>query len=167
MSGIVDILAGTTTGGVLGLAGSVISKGASYITDKQKAKDEREGKALDYQHALELAKIAHEQGMQQGLQEFDKIEMEKRYEGMLASIADQTAIAQRTSQWVTDVLALVRPGLTGLLIVIAFMVAIMVCLGATQTLLNPFYQFSAMASMAVAWWFGDKATQARDPRNPR
>lgn len=167
MAGVVDIIAGTTTGGVLGLAGSVISKGAGYFIDKQKAKDERESKVLDYQHELELARIAQERGMQQSQEDFAKSQMEKGYEGLLASIADQTAATQKASQWVTDILALVRPGLTTVLILVAFVMAFMIGAGAADTLMNPFYQFAAMASMAVAWWFGDKATQARDPNNPR
>lgn len=157
MANLVDLIGGTATGGVIGLAGSVISKGASYIVDKQKAKDERENKLVDYAHEKEMALIQQDNTRQASEQSYALSKMQTEWDAFKATIADQTQLGSRTSQIVTDILALVRPGLTLLLIFATMMVAFAINNGSTTALLNPFYQFSSMAAMAVAWWFGDKA----------
>lgn len=156
MSSLVDLIGGTATGGALGLVGSVISKGATYLVDKQKAKDDREAKLVDYAHEKDMALIQQDNTQQASEQQFALNKMQSEFEVMKTSIQDQTQLSGRTSQIVTDILALVRPGLTLLLILATMLVAFAINNGATEILMNPFYQFSSMAAMAVAWWFGDK-----------
>lgn len=158
---LAGLIGGTATGGALGLVGSLASQGVAYFNAKQAAKDQLALKAADHAHELAMAQLGANRERQTAMEGFALEDLKGSLAGLQATIADQTAIGSRVSQWVADVLGLVRPGLTLLLILCALVVALMVCLGATPQLLNPFYQFSSMASMAVAWWFGSRDQRGR------
>lgn len=164
ISNVLNAVGGAATGGVIGILGSLGNRAGTYIVDRQKAKDEREAKKIDYQHELEMAQLTQDRSRQEAEEnfalknlEYKVADMQAAAQLMLASINDQTQLQGRASQWVVDIMSFVRPALTILLILVAAI------FGFTQ-MANPFYQTSMMATMAVAWWFGDRQQgQNRSP----
>lgn len=158
---IAGLIGGTATGGLLGLGGALASKVAGYYIDKQAAKDALAAKQVDYGHALEMAKLGQLGDEAKSIADLAVTKLSGELAALQASIADQGALMARVSPWVADVNGLARPGLTLLLVLAAMLCALAVTLGANEALLNPFYQFSSMASMAVAWWFGARDARAK------
>lgn len=153
---IASLVGGTATGGLLGLGGALAQKVAGYYIDKQKAKDDLAARQAEYAHALDMARLGQSADAAKAQADLMLAKLSGEVASLQASIADNTALMGRVSPWVADVNGLARPGLTLLLVLAAMLTALAVTLGATDALLNPFYQFSSMASMAVAWWFGSR-----------
>lgn len=158
---IASLVGGTATGGLLGLGGALAGKIAGYYIDKQAAKDALAAKQADYGHALEMAKLGQKGDEAKAIADLAVAKLAGELAALQASIADNTALMGKVSPWVADVNGLARPSLTLLLVVAAMLCALAVTLGATEKMLNPFYQFSSMASMAVAWWFGARDARAK------
>lgn len=162
MADLTSILGGVTSGGLLGLGGSVVTQVLTWRQKKQEAKDALDRATLDYAHEKDMASINGAAASQAANQSFLFGQMQAQFAAMQASIADQTQLSGHVSQWVADVLALVRPGLTLLLVLAALVMAVAAAAQIAPSALAPFHEFASMASMAVAWWFGDRAvTKAR------
>jgi hypothetical protein len=139
----------TVLGVVAGGLGSWISKGIGLAEMAQK-----------HRHELELLKI-----QRQSRQDDAEHEMAIAQEETLASMRQASYVhdsaSGKTSQWVNNLLRLVRPVLTLILMILVF--TIWVTIGQD----NPSLQFRIvdgvlfMASAAMAWWFGDRAQHNR------
>jgi len=151
-----SLIGGTATGGLLGIGGAVAGQVLGYFQAKEAAKSALALATVTNAHALAMAQLGGDRARQESEESFALERLKGDLAGLQASIAEQTAIAAKTDQWVANVLALVRPGLTLLLVVCALVVAF-------KPSLNPFYQFASMASMAVAWWFGSRDQAKRGP----
>lgn len=162
MADLTSILGGVTSGGLLGLGGSVVTQVLTWQMKKQEAKDALARAGLDYAHQKEMAAINGAAEERAGEQTFFLSQMQAQFASLQASIADQTQLSGRVSQWVADTLALVRPGLTLLLVLASLAAAAGAASQLAPQALAPFHEFASMASMAVAWWFGDRTvTKAR------
>lgn len=157
---LTSIVGGTAAGGLTGGLMSLGNHAIDFIMERQRAKDAREEKKLDHAHELAILsatqdrdrEVAQEQLVSKKFDQFAE-EVRASYEGMMASIADQTSLTNNNNP-----LQYVRPGLTLMLIVGAFI------FGITNNE-NPLYQFSSMSSFAVAWWFGDRQRMAMRGKN--
>lgn len=145
------IIGGTATGGVLGGLLSMGGKVAEFYIEKSRAAAELESKKVDQAHELAILDRTHDRDRQKHVEDaaMEKLKGELEYfrmsfEGLQASINDQSKLIEGNHP-----IAWVRPGLTAMLVLCALVMGVM-------DQVNPFYQFSSMASMAVAWWFGDR-----------
>lgn len=145
------IIGGTATGGILGGVLSMGGKVAEFFIERERAAAELASKKVDHAHELAILDRTHDRERQTHMEtaaletlrgELEYIKMS--FEGLQASISDQSSLVTAN-----HALAWVRPGLTCLLVLCAL------SMGFLENS-NPFYQFSSMASMAVAWWFGDR-----------
>lgn len=157
MTDITSLIGGTATGGLLGLGGSLAAQVVGYFKDKQAARDALAVKAAEYAHLKEMAGLQGMEAAQQRDADLALANLKGSLEGLQASLGDQTQLSGRVSPWVADALGLVRPGLTLVLVLAALTVAVALAAGAPERMLNPFFEFASMASMAVAWWFGDRS----------
>jgi hypothetical protein len=153
---LISTVGGAATGGLLGTLGSLGTQALAFVIDRENAKQELEMKRVTNSHELAMLDKTSERGRQEAQETFalrnleGKIEeIGKSYEGLAAAMADQTTLNGRASQWTVDIMTLVRPSLTVLLIIASFI------FGLLQNA-NAYYQASMMATMAVAWWFGDR-----------
>lgn len=137
----IELIGDAATGGAVGIIGSVINRGINYFEMGRRAKIEIDQKTLDYQHQINMAQL----GM-------DKDAIVASFQGLEKAYDDQIGLSGRTSQWATDILALFRPGLTTLLVVLTGAYAFYQSLDVFPTL-------ATMAGMAIAWWFGDRQMQ--------
>jgi hypothetical protein len=140
------------SGSLLGLLGSVFSKSISLVENWQKAKI----KQIDYQHELAILD-------RQTLIRKEELESEER----IAMYSAEAKIRQasyvhdsklgQASQDIINVLRLVRPVLTVLLLLIVF------CVWAFSgdedyTVRASIIENILFASnVAIAWWFGDRS----------
>lgn len=119
------------TGAIFGVLGSVVNRGLNIFETRQQAKIDEKKRSDE----LEAAKL-----------NADK-------ETQVASYTHDAALGEGVSQWVANIRALVRPGITGyglMLITILYFNAIptdQAVIIATAV---------DLTTMAVTWWFADK-----------
>lgn len=147
------------TGGLLGLGGSLAAQVVQYFKDKQAAKDAREAKQLDYAHEVQMAGLTRSAAADAAAEALEQTRVQGDIEGLKAAIADQTGIAGRVDPWVANILALVRPGLTVLLVLGLLALAVAMVDGAHPELKSAFETIAWMASVAITWWFGSRDHQ--------
>ena len=143
-----QLLGSAATGGLLGLGGTLASQVMGYVADKAKAKAEREQKAMDYAHELQLADRNAAQAAAASKADRMLARVQGDIQGLAASIADQAAMNATATGWAGQVLLLFRPALTTLLV--AGGVWVTVIRAPTGNAIVE------LASMAVAWWFGSR-----------
>lgn len=146
---IASTLGSAATGGVLGGIFSLGGAAVEYVNARATAKENLKQKEVDYAHELQVQDRAAERGRQEAQEGFAKSDMETHFATMQKAIEDQMNLTARVAGPVLDILALFRPGLTILLIVMAFAFGIMK--------LEEYFQHTIqLVAMAVAWWFGDR-----------
>ncbi len=150
MADLLTLGANATAGGVFGIIGTALGRIASYFERKQAYEQEQKR----WGHELKL----HELQMQANQQESEMelaIEAQKgSWSGLRDSLLADANIG-KASQWVINILRLVRPCLTLLLWMIS---AWVFSLTGDADIANAAV-FAATA--ATLWWFGDRA-----PRKP-
>lgn len=138
-------------GGVFGIVGTAIGRVAGYFEREQSFKQEQARWSHEYQlHELNMQANAQETEMELAL-----AAQAGSWNGLEASIRADAAIG-RASQWVVNVLRLVRPTLTLLLWTITAGIFVITQNGAIVEAAV----FAATA--ATLWWFGDRAPRAYD-----
>jgi hypothetical protein len=145
-----DLIGSAAKGGLLGLGGSVATQVIGYFTAKQQAKDALEAKSVDYAHAVEMAKLGQAGADIEAHAAQALAKINGDIANLQASIADQTALGGRVSQWAADALALFRPGLTTLLVLGAL------AFGLISRTSDAFSALVELAGLSVAWWFGSR-----------
>lgn len=150
------LLGSAASGGVLGGVFSLGNAAVQFMGDRAKAKETLETTAQQFTHDIDLAKLTQANANQQASNavvqtklEGIVTEMQKSFDGLTASMTDQTTLDGKQDGIVLDVLSLFRPGLTLTLILAAVTLG---CLH--QDALSG--QLVELSSMAVAWWFGDR-----------
>lgn len=145
----VDLLSDALGGGIVGVVGSVVGRGIGIFEKKQDHKHQVEVQKLAGSQAVEMAKL----GMDQTQLDMFGEQVKGSYEGLSKSIDDQTTLSGKASQWVTDVLALFRPGLTTLLVGLTATLAVMTNDQAVWS------DVTFLTATAITWWFGDRQTK--------
>lgn len=145
---------------ILGLVGSVSTKVFGIFEKRE------ERKIIEVNNAHEVNRWSHEKEMftlqsqakvAETEQEAFLMTVQGSYDGLKASILQQTETVKGASRWVKNILSLVRPSLT------FFFVCI---IGYVSIFENPDdYRAAAVAAsielgmMCVSWWFGDRSTK--------
>ncbi|TAE81882.1 MAG: hypothetical protein EAZ74_04075 [Alphaproteobacteria bacterium] len=138
---IIETIVGVLAGGL----GSWVSKIIGLYEKKQ-----------DYEHELKL----HELQMRVRQHETERelaIAETHAYSAMRAASYSHDSATSTTSQWVNNVLRLVRPLLTLLLILLVWAIWITLADENTHIRTQIVEGVLFMASAAFAWWFGDRA----------
>ena len=148
------VISSVLTGGATGLIGSLLSKGIGIFEAGQKRKDkaleyEQELKLLDKQAALRTAETENELAIANA---------ETAASLREASYSHDSSMG-KPHRWVVDVLRLVRPVLTGFLLILV---------GGIYFTTDDFAMKAGvidsvlfMTSSAVTWWFGDRSLQGK------
>ncbi len=133
-----ELIAGTAAGGVTGLIGSLAGKVFGFFERKQKLQE----KKMEFEQELKLLELEHTFQSQEREHEHKLLIEQSAAELRSASYSHDSNIGE-ASQWVINILRLVRPALTISLVVLAY------SMPGSET----FY----LATTAVSWWFGDRA----------
>lgn len=150
-----SLLGNAASGGLIGLGGAVAGQVVGYFKEKQAAKDALAAKQVDYAHEKEMAAIAGTAAQAAGARDQALARLTGEYEGLKASIADQTASAASVSGWARDLLAIFRPVLTFMLMTGA-MITAMEKVPFFTPRADTFDAFIQLSALAVAWWFGSR-----------
>jgi|TARA_R110002096_G_scaffold221598_2_gene410465 hypothetical protein len=143
-----DMIGAALTGGATGIFGSVISKGLSIWQFKEEVKS----KKVDYEHETVLfeLQLASRRSEMESEQAIVNVAAEKSVR--VASYKHASNVGE-TSVWVNNVLRLVRPVLTLLMVGLTAYVASNFEVVTQKELAA---QIIAITSMCFAWWFGDR-----------
>lgn len=148
-----DMIGAALAGGATGIFGSVISKGLSIWQFKEEVK----AKKVDYEHETVLLQLqlAARKSEMESEQEIVNVAADKSVR--VASYRHASNVGE-TSIWVNNVLRLVRPVLTLLMVALTAFVASNFEVVTQKELAA---QIIAITSMCFAWWFGDRTKQAK------
>lgn len=149
---ILGSLVGAASGGLLGVAGSLVGKIANYFELKQKMKLEE----IQNQHSLavmdkqaELQKMAH-----QG--QFKLASLETDSANLIASFKHDASYGE-TYKWANSLLRFIRPLLTfsvvGVFVYVYFKSEQMGDLDTVQRMSN---EICFLTSTCLSWWFGSR-----------
>lgn len=152
MADIIGIGMDAAAGGLFGIFGTALGRIAGYFERKQTFAQETKR----WDHELKLHELQMQARKQETEMELAIAAQEGSWQGLSASLAAEAATGP-ASQWVINLLRLVRPVLTILLWLITAWI-----FAKTQ---NGSIANSAVfaATAATLWWFGDRAPRARLP----
>lgn len=146
MAGLINLGLDAAAGGIFGIAGTVIGRVAGYFERQQSFKQEQVRWSHEYKlHELNMKARAQETELELAL-----TEQQGSWRGLTASLEADMRTG-KASQWVINVLRLVRPSLTLLLWLITAWIFAVTRNGAIVEAAV----FAATA--ATLWWFGDRA----------
>lgn len=148
---MLDILGTVLTGGATGVIGSIIGKAFGFIENWQKEKFAKN----EHERTMDMHKLQHEIRAAELEQERDIVLEEAAANLREASYRHDQSIG-KSSIWVNNILRLVRPVLTAMLIGLVgwFYIDGDGDDADKSTIVNSIIY---MASSAVLWWFGDRA----------
>ncbi len=153
---MLDLILSVLTGGATGLIGTIVGGIFDWLNAGREAKERQADRA----HELALQRLQMERGDRETENELQIIQAQTDQAQLTASYRHDMAAGQG-SQWVINVLRLVRPTLTfGLIVTTAWMWATMeVDTTIDGQGLKAYIVHSTVytASAAVLWWFGDRA----------
>ena len=148
-----DLLGTVLTGGATGIIGSILGKAFSFLdywVDEKKADNEHE-------RTLELLELQNKIGAEETERELAISDAKYASDQRLAAYNHDTASGVG-SAWVVDILRLVRPALTLLLILmVGYLYTQSVEAGRAAIEASVIF----MCSSAVLWWFGDRAMRKK------
>lgn len=153
---MLEMLFSALFGGATGLLGTVVGKVFGWLELRERRK------ALVIEQAHELALFDRQAALRQTEMESERALADTAawQAGRVASYRHDMA-AGETYRWVASIIRLTRPALTLLLLGLTGWVFLRVSdLGIQSDIVN---QIVFLTSMAVAWWFGDRAPQQRRP----
>lgn len=145
--------------GILGLAGGLVTKGLNIYENKQKLKEKQ------VEQAHELALLEKQFQYQKELKTMEaETEMYVSANSLQAESYNLNTGLDGASQWVKNINAFVRPGITMYLVVCAS-IATATIVGSVSFDLEAktkvFYDFLGLAFMAVSWWFGARTMEGK------
>lgn len=146
MADILSLGLDAATGGLFGIFGTVMGRVAGYFEKKLSFKQEQER----WLHEYKLHELQMQARLQETELELALAAQAGSWKGLEASIKAEAAIG-RASQWVIDILRLVRPVLTLFLWAITAWIFHITKNGAIVE------AAVFAASAATLWWFGDRA----------
>ena len=146
---MLELIGTVLTGGLTGVVGSVLGKAFGFLdywVEEKKADK-------DHARTLEMLELQSKLGAEESERELAIAEATAASSMRLASYGHDTGIGV-SSTWVVDLLRLVRPLLTFVLIILVGMLYFSADAGGKATIeASVLY----MASSATLWWFGDRA----------
>ena len=148
-----DMIGAALFGAGSGIFGSVISKALSIWQYKEEVK----AKKLDYEHEKSLLSLQLSARKDELESEQAIVNVSADQSVRVASYKQASSIG-KTSVWVNNILRLVRPVLTLLMLCLTAYVAATFD-AITQKELAA--QIIAITSMCFAWWFGDRTKQKK------
>ena len=150
---MIDLLLTSLTGGATGILGSVLGKAFGildfWVEEKKADKD--------HARTLEMLELQSKLGAEESERELAIAEATAASSMRLASYGHDAGIGV-SSTWVVDLLRLVRPVLTLLLLILCGVFYFSSDAGGKATIEA---SIIFMASSATLWWFGDRAMQRK------
>jgi len=150
---MLDLLGTVLTGGATGIIGSVLGKAFSFLDywiDEKKADSEHE-------RTLALLELQNKIGAEETEREMAVADAKYAADQRVAAYHHDASVGV-SSTWVVDILRLVRPALTLLLILmVGYLYTQSVEAGRATIEASVIY----MCSSAVLWWFGDRAMRKK------
>ncbi len=143
---LINLGLSAATGGIFGVLGTALGRVAAFFERKQGFEQERER----WGHELQLHELQMKAKAQETEMELVIAAQQGSWAGLTESLKADAAIGQG-SQWVINLLRLVRPSLTLLLwLITAWIFAV------TQD--GAIVEAAVFAATAATlWWFGDRA----------
>jgi hypothetical protein len=150
---MLDLLATVLTGGATGIIGSVLGKAFSFLDYWV------EEKKADGEHArtLELLNLQNKIGAEENERELAMAEAAAAVNLRTSSYGHDSSLGTG-SAWVVDILRLVRPVLTVMLIILVAVIYFDSPAGEQATIIASVIY---LCSSAVTWWFGDRTLRKR------
>lgn len=145
-----DFLLTVLTGGATGLLGSIFGKLFSFA-DAWIAEKKADA---DHKRTIEMHKLQHDLRAAE-LETEREIVLEQASADLRRASYSHDQSVGRSSRWVVNILRLVRPTLTAILIALVWYIYIRSDDLAQQE--SIIQSVIYMASSAVLWWFGDRA----------
>ena len=150
---MLDLLGTVLTGGATGIIGTVLGKAFSFLDywiDEKKADSEHE-------RTLALLELQNKIGAEETEREMAVADAKYAADQRVAAYHHDASVGV-SSTWVVDILRLVRPALTLLLILmVGYLYTQSVEAGRATIEASVIY----MCSSAVLWWFGDRAMRKK------
>lgn len=150
-----EMLTTVLTGGATGILGTVLGKAFSFIDGWQKEK------AADKEHTrtIELYRVQAELKLEEREQEMEQ-QMQVAEIGLRNASYGHDQSVGKSSRWAVNVLRMVRPALTGGLIILVGVIYFSTDdLAQQETIIQSVIY---MASSATLWWFGDRALRSKN-----
>ncbi|CAM3801476.1 hypothetical protein [Litorimonas haliclonae] len=136
-------------GGLFGIVGTALGRIAGYFEQKQQHVQERARWGHEYKlHELNMAARHQETELELALSA-----QQGSWAGLEASIKAEAALG-KASQWVINILRLVRPAIT----LILWCITAAIFLITKESAITEAAVFAATA--ATLWWFGDRAPKS-------
>ncbi|MGJ8563287.1 MAG: hypothetical protein ACSHXY_07010 [Alphaproteobacteria bacterium] len=146
MASILGLGIDAAAGGVFGILGTALGRAAGFFERGQSFKQEQ----ARWSHELKLHELQMQARSQETEMELALAAQAGSWKGLEASIKADTALGG-SSQWVVNILRLVRPALTLTLWVITAAIFVVT----QESAIVEAAVFAATA--ATLWWFGDRA----------
>lgn len=182
---ILETLIGAVTGGASGVVGSMLGRAAAFVEEGARHKRQMELNKFNLESEIKLREIEKEMQLETLTREQEKmeassraaiaeieanseassararealeiLELETSRDLLKESYRHDTALGS-ASQWVVNILRLVRPILT--LILLLTLAAIL--------LMNPAERAESiqaivyLATLSISWWFGDRSPRSK------
>ena len=151
---MLDLLGTVLTGGATGIFGTLIGKAFSFADHWMEEKKN----AAEHTRTIEMHRLQAELKAEESERELAIAEALSASQLRQASDSHDMS-AGKSSRWVNDTLRLVRPVLTGGLIVLVGVIYF-----SSDDLLQQetiVHSVIYMASSAVLWWYGDRAVRPK------
>ena len=150
-----DVIGTVLTGGATGIIGTVLGKAFSFVDNWQKEK------AADKEHTrtIELYRIQSELKLEEREQEMEA-QMQVAEIGLRSASYGHDQSIGKSSRWAVNILRMVRPALTGGLIVLVGIIYFRTEDLSQQEVIIQSVIY--MASSSTLWWFGDRALRPKN-----
>lgn len=146
---LTSALLGAGTGGIGTILG-LLGKAAGHWVEER----EKDG---EHRRSMEMHRLQHDLRSEE-LEVEREITMEE-IRGALREASYQHDMAGgKTSRWVNDVRGMVRPTLTGVLVILLGVIFFFAAPGDKATIVH---SLTYAAMTAITWWFGDRQTQVK------
>jgi len=140
-------LFGAGTGGIGLILGGIGKAFTWYAEEKQKA--------AEHERVMEMTKLQHDLRAQE-LEIEREINLEDAAARLREASYSHDSQTGKASQWVVNTLRLVRPSLTGILVILLAVIYLTIAdLGSKAEIVSAVIY---MAVSSVTWWFGDRMT---------
>lgn len=153
MGFLTDLIGGAASGGIFGVALSLISTGVKAFAEHKRRKQEFVFKQAEWDKEYKLRELLGAQADQESENERLIVALEARTKGMEVSYKDQ--ISLNTNPTVDSIRALFRPFLTLSLVIVVVIFYFTIADISMKEYIILSTVFSS--STAVLWWFGERA----------
>ncbi len=147
-----EMILSVLTGGATGILGSLLSSGLKFL-DLWAQEKKADG---DHKRTMEMHRLQAELKAEDDERALEAMQAQAAADLKTASYQHDMSLG-KSSRWVTDILRLIRPALTLILVALIGVIYWTVADFAMQQEIVSSTLY--MASTAVLWWFGDRAVR--------